>query len=228
MSTIKLRDFEPRLNKHLVIEDVDYVLDRAYESVEHPADSAWSDDDLWNTHTLMFATPDIELTDDYLSDWSNYRTILQALKDAYPDDVEDASFGHWTYSRFCAVKVRVIDAEGYVTPAFVEALEIAKDLEHNNHLYDESDYMELLTEAEERVVETFATDNSLELSVLWEVMTEHDIYYSLYDGWENLSDEDTLINLVRERSSTWDAHYNGGAGHHPEQCWYCERAKVVA
>jgi hypothetical protein len=225
---LKLRDFEPKLFTGAMSVDYDTILERASEALEHPADSAWSDDELWKTHTMLFATPDIELTDDYLADWSNYRTILKALKDAYPDDVEDSSFGHWTYSRFCAVKVRVVNKKGHVTPAFCEAMEIAHDLEHNNHLYDESDYMELLTEAEERVVETFATDNNLELSVLWEVMSEHDIYFSLYDGWQNLDHDDTLINLVREKSSTWDAHYNGGAGHHPEQCWYCERAKVVA
>ena len=225
---LKLKDFEPKLFTGAMSVDYDTILERASEALEHPADSAWSDDELWNTHTMLFATPDIELTDDYLSDWSNYRTILKALKDAYPDDVEDASFGHWTYSRFCAVKVRVVNKKGHVTPAFCEAVEIAYDLEHNNHLYDEGDYMELLGEAENSYVEAFATDNGLEVLVLWEVMTEHDIYFSLYDGWQNLDSDETLIKLVREKSSTWDAHYNSGAGHHPEQCWYCERAKVVA
>ena len=227
MSTIKLRDFEPRLNKHLVIEDVDYVLDRAYESVEHPADSAWSDDDLWNTHTLMFATPDISLTDDYLSDWSNYRSILRDLQQAYPDDVEDASFGHWTYSKFCAIKVRVIDAKGYVTPAFIEALEIAKDLEHN-HLYDEQDCIELEYDIAEKHIAVFADDNNVQLDALQKVISDKDISYTVHDGWYGVEDDDALIALVREESSTWDAHYNSGEGHYPEHCYYCARAEEVA
>jgi len=227
MTTIKVRDFEPRLNKHLVIEDVDHVIDTAYEALEHPADSAWSDDELWSTHTMMFATPDISLTDDYLSDWSNYRSILRDLGRAYPDDVEDASFGHWTYSRFCAVKIRVIDAKGYVTPAFIEALEIARDLEHN-HLYDEQDCIELEYQIAEEHVATFARDNNLQLDALQKVMGDKQIQYTVHDGWDGVEDDEKLIALTREESSTWDAHYNAGEGHYPEHCYYCARAEEVA
>ena len=57
----------------------------------------WFDDEVWKTHTLMFVAPDISLTDDYLIDYSNYQVALDELKTAFPEDVEDASFGHWTY-----------------------------------------------------------------------------------------------------------------------------------
>ena len=224
---LKLRDFEPKLFTGAMSVDYDTILERAEEALEHPADSAWRDDELWNTHTMMFATPDIELTDDYLEDWSNYRSILKALSDAYPGDVEDATFGHWTYSRFMAVKIRVVDADGYITPAFCEAVEIAYDLEHNNYLYDEDDYMELRDEAEARAVAVFAEDNDVQLDYLWEAMNELDARYDLHEGWYDV-DTDALIAKAREISSTWEAHYNSGQGHYPEQCYYCARAEEVA
>lgn len=225
---LQLRDFEPRLYPGLVVKDVDYVLDQAREALEHPADSAWRDDELWATHTLMFATPDYAITDDDLPGWSNYRSILRDMLKVYPDDVEDASFGHWTFSRFCAIKVRVVDADGYVTPAFVEALEVATDLRENNHLYDEGDYMELENEVADAHLKSFAVDNKLDLDTLRDVMNTNDVYYSVWERSFDSMDEDKLVELTRQAMSTWEAHYYSGDGHYPEQCYYCERAKEVA
>ena len=222
----ELRDFEPKLFTGAMSVDYETVIERAEEALQHPADSAWRDDELWNTHTMMFSTPDIALTDDYLPDWSNYRSILKALSEAYPDDVSDCTFGHWTYSRFMAVKIRVIDADGFITPAFAEAVEIAYDLEHNNHLYDEDDYMNLQAEAEARAVAVFAEDNDVDLEYLWEAMEELDARYDMYEGWYGV-DTDALIAKARELSSTWEAHYNSTMRHHPEQCYYCARAEVA-
>lgn len=223
----ELRDFEPKLFTGAMSVDYDTIIERADEALEHPADSAWSDGDLWNTHTMMFSTPDIELTDDYLEGWSNYRTILKALSEAYPDDVSDCTFGHWTYSRFMAIKIRVVDAEGVITPAFCEAVEIAYDLEHNNHLYDEGDYMDLKDEAELEHVKIFANDNDLTLDSLLEAMSDLNVYFDLHEGWYDV-DEEALIALAREKASTWEAHYYSGEGHSPEQCYYCARAEEVA
>lgn len=226
----QLNDFEPKLFTGSMSVDYDTVVSRAEEALEHPADSAWSDEELWVTHTLMFSTPDITLTDDDLPGWSNYRSILKALKDAYPDDVEDASFGHWTFSKFCAVKVRVIDADGFITPAFAEAVEIAYDLEHNNFLFDEQDFMELETEISDAYLKQFAEEHKLNYATMRDVMDNNNIYYNSWTGggWDGLDDEETLVTLTREAMSTWLAHYYGSDGHYPDQCFYCERAKVVA
>ncbi len=223
----ELKDFEPKLFTGAMSVYYDTVIELAEEALQHPADSAWHDDELWSTHTMMFSTPDIELTDEYLEGWSNYRTILKALSEAYPDDVSDCTFGHWTYSRFMAVKIRVVDADGVITPAFCEAVEIAYDLEHNNHLYDEGDYMELKDEAESRHVAVYADDNNVQLDSLLKAMNELDARYDLHEGWYGV-DEDALIAKARELSSTWEAHYNSGEGHYPEQCYYCARAEEVA
>jgi len=222
----ELRDFEPKLFTGAMSVDYETVIERAEQALEHPADSAWRDDELWNTHTMMFATPDIELTDDYAYDWSNYRAILKALSEAYPDDVSDCTFGHWTYSKFMAVKIRVVDAEGYITPAFAEAVEIAYDLEHNNHLYDEDDYMELQDQLVAQHIAVWADDNSVDLAYLLEAMSELDAYFDLHEGWYDV-DTDALLARARELSSTWEAHYNSTMGHHPEQCYYCARAEVA-
>ena len=223
----ELRDFEPKLFTGAMSVDYDTVIESAEEALQHPSDSAWHDDELWNTHTMMFSTPDIELTDEYLEGWSNYQTILKALSEAYPDDVSDCTFGSWTYSRFMAIKIRVVDAEGFITPAFCEALEIAYDLEHNNHLYDEGHYMDLQAEAETAQVKVFAEDNKLSLEHLEQAMEELDVRYDLHEGWYDI-EEDELIAKTRELSSTWEAHYYSGAGHYPEHCHYCARAEVTA
>ena len=222
-----LKDFEPALFTGHLSVDYDTILERAESALEHPEDSAWRDEELWVTHTMLFATPDIKLTDDYLEGWSNYRTILKALSEAYPDDVEDASFASWTYSTFYAVKIRVIDADGYVTPAFAEALEIEYDLENNNHLYDEQDYIELEDEIKIEQVKDYAHDAGLQLDRLLEAMSDLDVYYDVHDGWYGV-DLEELNALAREKASTWEAHYYGGEGHSPEVCYYCERAEVTA
>jgi hypothetical protein len=229
--TIDVRDFEPKLNRHLVVEDVDRLIDLAHDALQHPSDSAWRDGDLWDTHTLMFATPDPELTDEYLSDYSNYRSVLRDLQKAYPDDVEDASFGHWTYSRFVAIKIRVIDDEGYLTPAFIEAIAITDDFEHN-HLYDEGDYMELETEAIARIARVFAEDNNLDPELIFDAMDEQGAFFYI-DGYYE-GDTETLIERTRElmaeqeeQDSTWYAHNYGTAEHSLEHCWYCNRDKEV-
>jgi hypothetical protein len=218
---LKIRDFEPRLDLDLIVDDIEDVLERAEDALQHPADSGWFDSELWETHTLMFATPDYSLTDEYLEGWSNYRTILRDLKKAYPEDVEDASFGHWTYSRFCAIKVRVIDAEGYVTPAFIEALAIEDQLK-DYVFYDEGDFWELESEVVEAYLDDFANEHKLDRSALAEIMSDRDVWYHRIDGWD--TDEADVIRWAREASNTWETHYYSGKYHTPEHCYYCARA----
>ena len=86
--------------------------------------------------------------------------------------------------------------------------------------------MNLKDEAETAQVKVFAEDNKLSLEHLEQAMEELDVRYDLHEGWYDI-EEDELIAKTRELSSTWEAHYYSGAGHYPEQCYYCARAEEV-
>lgn len=151
------------------------LVETAQDALQQPGDSFWRDDELWVTHALMFATPDRALTDDYLIDYSNYRSILRDLTEEFPEDVEDASFGHWTYSRFVCIKVRVLDEDGKITGGFAKAFAAGKALE-DYFIYDEQDYMELEQEVQDEYVREWARDNDVEPDLVFEAWWEGDIY----------------------------------------------------
>lgn len=155
--------------------DVADLVKTAKDALRRPGDSYWSDEELWDTHTLMFGTPDFDLTDDYLFEYSNYRSILRDLKELFGDDVEDGSFGHWTYSRFVAVKVRVLDDEGHITGAFAKAYAIGEDLD-DYYIYDEQDYMGLEEEVQTRQVREWAEDAGVEPGWVWDAHYDDAIY----------------------------------------------------
>lgn len=181
------------------VRDVSKLLETAEEALERPGDSAWFDEELWNTHTLVLATPDISLTDDYLADWSNYRSILRDLQDEFPDDVEDAEFGHWTYSKFKAVKIRVVDA-GWVTDAFVKLFEILEDLK-DTVLYDEDDFYELEEETRNAHLADLAGDYQCSFEGLVNAMDKLDVYYVPGHGFDLYKvTEEQLIEKARELS----------------------------
>lgn len=194
----------------------------AEEALVHPPDSAWRDEDLWNTHTLMFATPSPELTDDYLLDYANYRAALEYLTENYPGDVEEATFGHWTYSQFVALKVRVRGDDGEVTEAYAAALTLTKQAEVDAIL-DEFIYGEEELRVEDAALKQWADWEKLDLETLIEVVSESSGHYQAGYGWENL-DEDEVTLETRRRANTWEAHYYGGQWHTTEYCAYCERA----
>lgn len=153
----------------------DDMVEAAKSLLTRPSDSGWWDEELFDTHTLMFSTPDWALTEDYLWDYSNYRRILEDMQAEFPDDVEDAAFGHWTYSRFLAVKVRVLDADGNITGAFARAYAIGKALE-DYPIYDEQDVMELESEVQERDLKDWAKEHELHVDVVFEAWSQDDIY----------------------------------------------------
>jgi hypothetical protein len=127
------------------------LLRMAEEALQRPSDSGWRDSDLWETHSLMFySAPD---ADDNVSK-SNHRCILKDLGTAYrrsPGAIESASVGHWTYSSFDCIKVRVTYSNGEIHPAFTDAVQIALALE-GYPLYSEDDHSELETEDWERAI----------------------------------------------------------------------------
>lgn len=141
------------------VADIDdsQILEFAEEALKRPSDSYWRDGDLWETHTLMFhSAPD---SDDTVAQ-SNFRSILQDLGDAYKRSdgaVESASVGHWTYSSFDCIKVRVTYANGEIHPAFADAVQIAIALRDNYPLYSEDDHSELESEVWDRAISEAVT-----------------------------------------------------------------------
>ena len=112
---------------HYGPDPYNYVPEMAAEALERPANSAWWDDEVYNTHTLMFAYS--PLADDLLGE-SNHHSILDKLTGEFPGDerVSVAGFGHWTYAHYDAIKVRVLDKRGRITPEFAVAAVIAREL----------------------------------------------------------------------------------------------------
>ena len=194
----------------------------AEEALVHPPDSAWRDEDLWNTHTLMFATPSPELTDDYLLDYANYRAALEYLTENYPGDVEEATFGHWTYSQFVALKVRVRGDDGEVTEAYAAALTLTKQAE-DYAILDEVIYSEEQSRVEYEAVKYWAESERLDVDHLYVVISDNGGRYEPGYGWEGI-DEDEVTKQTRRRLNTWEQHYYGGGWHTAEHCAYCERA----
>jgi hypothetical protein len=193
---MKLREYELKIVDGGTLSD-DKIIELAKEGLTVPSDSWWHDEELFKTHTMMFAVPDIKLTDEYLMDWSNYIKILESLAEHYPNDVSAETFGHWTYSTFACIKVRVLDDDGYITAAFVEAVEIAEHLASVYPAWDEDHWMALENDAEEEYVARFAEGNGVTMDALSYVMHENECYYHLNDGWD--MPEDELLALVRER-----------------------------
>lgn len=119
----------------------DDVVKAAEEALARPSNSVWHDDRIWHTHTLMFSYAPAagEIIDE-----SNYRTILAELQAEFPgvDRVDTGGFGHWTYSHFDTIIVRVLDKRGRITPEFCRAAEITHAL-LDYPVFDESDYSSL-------------------------------------------------------------------------------------
>ena len=98
--------------------------------------------DGWDGWAIVMATPDPDLTDDYLIDVSNLYRALADLQGVNEDDVDTGWFGHWTYSRYLSLSVRVVGKSGKrVTPVFVRWLELVNAM-RDYLLLDESDYSE--------------------------------------------------------------------------------------
>ena len=215
--------------------DEDTYAAAARQALEMPSDAYFSDDELYSTHTLMFHPPDPALTDEYAHVYSNYRSIL---RDYAGDNVEAASVGHWTYSRFLCLKVRVIDEQGQVTDTFRELYDIARGMEEYP-LYDETDYCDLESELQDEYVAGYARDEGIPVEAFWEALSTDRwqvdggpgdfvlIPDSGWTGWEEREAKVREVALEALRGIiTLDDHANGTAMHYPEYCFACERAAV--
>ena len=147
------RTVATRLTPAYDLPDADTLLEFARDALTRPSDSYWRDDELWETHTFMFShAPD---SDDTIAE-SNHRSILRDLSAEYARHkgaIERAGFGHWTYSHFDTIKVRVIYANGEIHPAFADAVAIAIELRDNYPLYDETDHSDLECEYWDKAID---------------------------------------------------------------------------
>lgn len=169
-----------------VVEDldnltVDELKDAANQALSRPSNFMSGDSDLWVTHTLMFATVSWNLSDEDIVGESNYRAILRDYSEKYPEDVEDFSFSHWTYSRYNAIKVRVIDENGSVTKVFAELFSLNKQLSEEYPLYDENLHSELgyarFDEYLDQLIDTIERDREYENETSTEI--------TLSDSWKD-------------------------------------------
>jgi hypothetical protein len=114
----------------------DDIIEMAELALTRPSDAAFWDSDLYSTHTLgMYWAPD---SDDLIAE-SNYNVALNELQSAFPGEsrIAPASVGHWTYSSFNCIKVRVIDKRNRITPEFVAFALMAISLRDYPLLNDE-------------------------------------------------------------------------------------------
>jgi hypothetical protein len=216
--------------------DDETYAEAAVEALAYPSDAYFHDEDLYVTHTLMFHTPDPALTDEYAYGYSNYRSIL---RDYAGEDVEAASVGHWTYSRFLCLKVRVIDDSGQVTDTFRELYDIARGLD-DYPIYDESDYYDLESELQDEYVQRYAEDEGIPVAAFWEALSTDRLQIDGAPGdfvfyvdsqygmdWREREAKVREIALEALRSViTLEDHASGTAMHYPEYCFACERAAV--
>jgi hypothetical protein len=202
-----MTDFTRSATALIVAERANYekIENMAREALEHPSDAYFRDEDLYKTHTLMFHTPSWDLTDEYIMGEANYRTALEILSEAFPRDVEAASVGHWTYSSFSCIKVRVLTESGRITKAFTQAAILALGLNDYPILSDEM-YSELEMEVWESSIKMHLEDWEREraqedLPELTEAQIE--AFREVLHEFENYHDpgyyDDDMIEKARER-----------------------------
>jgi len=85
---------------------------------------------------------------------AEFRSILAHLQKIDPDNVEESTVGHWTYSSFNLILVRLLDDNGEPTAAALAADEVLRGLE-DYPVFDE----EAVTEAEYAAALEYLTDS---------------------------------------------------------------------
>jgi hypothetical protein len=116
----------------------DDIIELAELALTRPSDAMFWDSDLYSTHTLgMYWAPD---SDDLIAE-SNYNVAYEELHNAFPGEsrIDSASVGHWTYSSFNCIKVRVINKRNRITPEFVAFALMVISL-RDYPLLDDEDY----------------------------------------------------------------------------------------
>lgn len=173
------------------------------EALTKPNDAGFWDEDLYETHTLAFHTPDWDLTDEYIYGQANYRAALAILESL---GAEAATVGHWTYSRYQCIKVPILDSDGKVTAAAVELYEMMRYIQDHYPVLDEAIYNELEFEVREAAYEQALRyvcthvngDTVINLTPEEESLVE-DLYWDWEQAYWNESsyiDEDKLGEII--------------------------------
>lgn len=119
---------------------------------------------------------------------SNYESILRDLMENDSDNVEDTTLGHWTYSYFRILVVKLYDSEGRPTPAAIHADDILGELEQYG-IWDDEDLSEREVKSAVSYIENCGVSEDLSVDVLravWDLGGDtRDI-----DGSTYISDED--------------------------------------
>lgn len=205
MNDVKATDYYLK-GSSLTAEELKSVAEQA---LSRPRDFMSNDADLWVTHTLMFGTPSWNLSNHDIVGETNYRAVLADGLKYFPNDVENFSFGHWTYSRYNCIKVRVLDENGSVTQAFAELYEIKKFLDeqypvYNDELYSQlaaerfNEYLDSVMETIERDRE-YANETSTEIT-LSDKWKEEFRKYVWFDCPETGGSEDHLPDELRDKA----------------------------
>ena len=160
----------------LDVLDPETLSEYAEDALHRPENFIGLDSDIYVTHTFMFSTPDWGMTNEYPVMEANFRAARDALTEAYPEDVMEANFGHWTYSRYSTLKVRVLDENGQPTAAFVDAVSIAHGLQHEYPILDHEVYSQILEEVWESTLKGALVDVDEDIrEKVAEILTEQ--YY---------------------------------------------------
>lgn len=198
--TVGARNFLAQAGHGLEMDDIQTFV---RDALERPSDAAFWDKDLFTTHGLFFHTPDWSITEDDILGQANYRAALDLLA-RY--GAQEATVGHWTYSRFQCIKVQILSVHGEVTRAALELLEILNGLE-DYPVVDEEKWSELENNAQEKNfreeidyqikwlgVELSVGEREALVARVEELYHETDEYqnYGLYEG----HDEDTLCSII--------------------------------
>lgn len=101
-------------------------------------------------------------------------------------------------------------------------------------LIDESIYMELEQAIVDKYLDEFCTEHNLDWQCMMQAADEINAYprverdcgspYAYFDIDDET--EQLLISRARELGNTWEQHYESGARHYPEHCYYCAQALI--
>lgn len=154
----------------MTIPDDETLVRAATEALTHPADSWFSDGDLFVTHGLTIG----RTRDSDLMDISNFERISEDMTAAFPGDVYITHASHWAFGWADQLTVRVIrDADDDITPdnitaAFMAITSIADGLRCDYPLYDDYDYYQREYEASNEAFTEVWGDMSLQ----WDTDTD--------------------------------------------------------
>jgi hypothetical protein len=142
---------------------------------------------------------------------------LRWLKDQNFEFIRFES-GHWCNTAKFEAPVADSESFGY----FLKMLKKLKDYP----LFDDAYLSEIHDELSGEEWEQLMEEHKLEADTMWQVAYDNECYWEddgMADnyGMHATFDIEAFVLEVRQKSQTWEAHYNSGEFHQPEFCGYC-------